>query len=84
MSLQTPSSTVPNATLSLGLDDKSEDTTPFGKAVRCYEIVNTNAEGSIQDMHQNRIKSLRKELEYLKETSWKYDPIDKYIGQSCK
>lgn len=46
-----------------------------------YEIVRTNASQSLQDLHQNRIKKLRKELDYLKETEWKYENIDKYIGQ---
>lgn len=45
------------------------------------EIVHTNASVNTQEMHQHRIKALRKKLEYLKETEWKYQPVDKYIGQ---
>ena len=51
------------------------------KQTRYFEIVRTNAGQSLQDMHQNRIKNLRKELDYLKDTEWKYESIDKYIGQ---
>lgn len=51
------------------------------KLTRYYEIVRSNATQSLQDIHQNKIKTLRKELDYLKETEWKYDPIEKYIGQ---
>lgn len=37
---------------------------------------------TMQESHQARIKALRKELDYLKDTEWKYEPIDKYMGQS--
>lgn len=32
--------------------------------------------------HEKRLANMRKELAYLKSTEWKYDPIEKYIGQS--
>jgi hypothetical protein len=38
------------------------------KLTRYYEIVRSNATQSLQDIHQNKIKTLRKELDYLKET----------------
>lgn len=34
-----------------------------------------------RDEHQKRLKTLRKELDYLQTTAWKYQPIEKYIGQ---
>ncbi|RZF35673.1 hypothetical protein LSTR_LSTR014289 [Laodelphax striatellus] len=34
-----------------------------------------------QEALQKRLGNLRKELDYLQETAWKYQPIDKYIGQ---
>lgn len=34
-----------------------------------------------RDGHNKRLKMLRKELDYLQSTAWKYQPIDKYIGQ---
>lgn len=46
------------------------------------EIVHVNVLQCQQEAHKNRIKNLRKELDYLKVTSWKYEPIEKYIGQS--
>ncbi|XP_055689637.1 uncharacterized protein LOC129793553 [Lutzomyia longipalpis] len=40
-------------------------------------------EDSLQlETHAKRLHNLRKELSYLKKTEWKYDPIDKLIGQS--
>lgn len=34
-----------------------------------------------KDEHEKRIKDLRKQLEYIGDTSWKFMPIEKYIGQ---
>jgi hypothetical protein len=34
-----------------------------------------------RDGHNKRLKMLRKELDYLQSTAWKYQAIDKYIGQ---
>lgn len=45
------------------------------------EIVYVNALQGQEEAHQNRLKNLRKELDYIKSTAWKYDPIEKYIGQ---
>lgn len=53
-------------------------------AVCMHEKVFTNAVSVSQEMHLGRIKALRKELDYLKETEWKYQPVDKYIGQSSE
>lgn len=61
-------------------EDRNED--PF--SVRCskqFEIVRKNAEIGLQEIHQARIKLLRKELDYIKETNWKYSTIDNYKGQ---
>lgn len=62
-------------------DEKGDDLTALRAASKIQEMVNTNLALASQELHQNRIKSLRKELEYLKETEWRYEPIDKYIGQ---
>ena len=35
----------------------------------------------VRDGHNKRMKMLRKELDYLQSTAWKYQSIDKYIGQ---
>lgn len=32
--------------------------------------------------HANRLQSLRKELNYVKETDWQYDSIEKILGQN--
>lgn len=56
-------------------EERNED--PF--AIRCskhFEIVRTNAESSLQDMHQAKIKLLRKELDFIKATNWKYSSVD--------
>lgn len=34
-----------------------------------------------RDAHQKRLKQLRKELDYLQNTAWKYQPIENYIGK---
>lgn len=63
-------------------EERTDD--PF--AIRCakhFEVVRTNAESGLQEIHQTRIKVLRKELDYLKETNWKYGSTDHFIGQSC-
>lgn len=31
-----------------------------------------------RELHQKRLQTLRKELEYLKATEWKYQPVDRY------
>lgn len=54
-------------------EERNED--PSLAALKCtkyYEIIKTNADSSLQELHLNRIKSLRKELDYLKETAWKH------------
>lgn len=56
-------------------EERNED--PF--AIRCskhFEVVRTNAESGLQEMHQARIKLLRKELDFIKETNWKYSSVD--------
>lgn len=56
-------------------EERNED--PF--AIRCskhFEVVRTNAESGLQEMHQTAIKLLRKELDTIKETNWKYSSID--------
>lgn len=44
-----------------------------------------NVESSLRDLkkeeHEKRIRDLRKQLEYLVDTNWKYSPVEKYIGQ---
>lgn len=34
------------------------------------------------DAHKKRLRKLRKELNYLQETSWKYQNIEKILGQN--
>lgn len=66
-------------------EERNED--PSLAALKCtkyFEIIKTNADTSLQELHQNRMKSLRKELDFLKETAWKYEPIEKYIGQCAQ
>lgn len=36
---------------------------------------------SEQDAHQKRLRHLRKQLDFIQETSWKYQPVDNFIGQ---
>lgn len=35
----------------------------------------------LKEAHQKRLKILRKELDYLKNSAWMYQPVDKFIGQ---
>lgn len=62
------------------LEDK-DDTSTLRKAAIMHEILTVCAFTNPQEIHQNRIKMLRKQTDYLKETEWKYEPIDKFIGQ---
>lgn len=34
------------------------------------------------DAHKKRLKKLRKELNYLQDTAWKYQSIEKILGQN--
>ncbi|XP_063603048.1 uncharacterized protein LOC134779016 isoform X1 [Penaeus indicus] len=44
-----------------------------------------NVESSLSSLkkeeHEKRTKDLRKQLEYIADTNWKYLPVEKYIGQ---
>lgn len=56
-------------------EERNEDPFP----IRCskhFEVVRTNAESGLQEMHQAKIKLLRKELDFIKETNWKYSSVD--------
>lgn len=68
--------------LSPSQEDKSEDLSCTAlKSTKLYEITKVSVDQGVQEIHQNRIKSLRKELDFIKETEWKYEPTDIYIGQ---
>lgn len=41
----------------------------------------TSSQTLEKDAHQKRMKQLRKELDYIQNTAWKYQHIDTYIGQ---
>lgn len=62
-------------------EDKQESVSVILRLTKYFELVRTNAAQSLDEMHQNRLKILRKEMDHLRETEWKYDPIEKYIGQ---
>lgn len=34
------------------------------------------------EIQTDRMAELRKELAYIKETEWQYEPIEKHIGQT--
>lgn len=36
----------------------------------------------LKELHGKRVQSLRKELDYLKATEWRYQPIDRYLDRS--
>lgn len=61
-------------------EDKQESVSVILRLTKYFELVRTNAAQSIDEMHQNRLKALRREVDHLRETEWKYDPIEKYIG----
>lgn len=46
------------------------------KCCRQFEVVTINAESGLQEMHQARIKILRKKLDYIKDTNWKFSSSD--------
>lgn len=71
----------PNQCETIEETQRSHDNLIIGRAT-FNEIVRVDARECQQEAHQSRIKNLRKELEYLKSTNWKYQPIEKYVGQS--
>ena len=41
----------------------------------------SKAQTSVEkEEHAKRLKTLRKELEYLDKTNWQFEPIDKLLG----
>lgn len=46
------------------------------------EMVYVNALQCHEEAHQNRLKSLREELEYLKNTAWQYEAIWKHTADN--
>lgn len=62
-------------------EDKLLATLPAYKNAELLMLVQTSQETIEQELHQNRMRELRKELQYLEDTAWKYEPIEKYIGQ---
>lgn len=36
----------------------------------------------LKELHAKRVQSLRKELDYLKATEWRYQPIDRYLDRN--
>lgn len=78
------SNTLPNSVLSSPTRNESEDDSNLLNVktrAKFYEIITTSSKQSQKELHQNRIQALRKELDSFKESEWKYQPIDKYIGQ---
>lgn len=50
--------------------------------IKFEETVDKNRSQTLEkDAHQKRMKQLRKELDYIQNTAWKYQHIDTYIGQ---
>ncbi|KAF6204056.1 hypothetical protein GE061_002396 [Apolygus lucorum] len=44
------------------------------------DVVDRNRSMMLREGHMKRLKNLKKELEYIQETSWKYSPIETFIG----
>lgn len=44
-----------------------------------------NVESSLSSLrkeeHEKRMRDLRKQLDYINDTNWKYQPVEKYLGQ---
>ena len=59
------------------------DTASVKMTVKFHELVREGALEAFNEQHQNRMKNLRKEIEYLKETEWKYQPTKEcFVGSS--
>lgn len=69
------------ATKNSDSEDKSLESLPAYQNAELLMLVQTSQEEIEQELHQNRMRELRKELQYLEDTAWKYEPIEKYIGQ---
>ena len=74
------------STSTLGTTGKTQDsestellsqTTKFMNRLKSEIQVQKHQKQINLELHQKRVQNLRKELEYLKETDWKYQPVDK-------
>lgn len=74
------SSNLPKNVLS-SQSPSNRETVSVKSMLKFHEFISENATATEYELHQNRMKNLRKELDFLKETEWKYQPIEKYIGQ---
>lgn len=36
----------------------------------------------LRELHLKRVQSLRKELDYIKATEWRYQPVDRYMDRN--
>lgn len=77
--LNTPSSSCPRIQETPPVE--SSKTNKFLNNVKSELQVKKIQKRTERELHQKRVQSLRKELEYLKATEWKYQPVDKYINQ---
>lgn len=67
---------------SSALNSSPSISTDLLNRIKFEETVDKNRSQTLEkDAHQKRIKQLRKELDHIQNTAWKYQHIDTYIGQ---
>lgn len=66
------------STLSSNLNNNSP--TILGR-LKFEEAIEKNTVQIDKEAHLKRLKNLRKELDFIQNTAWKYPSVDNYIGQ---
>ncbi|KAK0163341.1 hypothetical protein PV327_007033 [Microctonus hyperodae] len=61
-----------------GLNSGSTQTSKILNHMKSEVQVQKQQKKLERELHAKRVQSLRKELEYLKATEWRYQPIDGY------
>ncbi|KAL7301889.1 hypothetical protein TKK_0005490 [Trichogramma kaykai] len=59
--------------------EKPSSTVKFMNRIKAELIVDRHHKHINNELHQKRVQNLRKELDYLKSTEWKYQPTDRYL-----
>lgn len=56
---------------------KQSNANQFMNRIKSDNLIQKNQAHVIQELHEKRVQSLKKELEYLKTTEWKYQPVNR-------
>ncbi|KAL8602791.1 hypothetical protein ACOMHN_055174 [Nucella lapillus] len=49
--------------------------------VQLEQAIDMNTSALQKDLHEQRLKQLRKLVKEIEDDDWRYEPVEKYIGQ---